>query len=61
MIMTEIDYPRISQRLMAALRMESEPVTVCFSLREPEGVQKLEIQSMACTMLDLARHEGRIF
>jgi len=57
----DMDYAGLSDRFVKALRLETAPVTVLFSAKPPDGVQKLAETSMACTMLDLARHEGRTF
>jgi len=54
-------YRSLCERLRASLRLESVPVAVQFSSMPPEGVPKLEGDSKACSMLDLARLEGKIF
>jgi uncharacterized protein (DUF169 family) len=54
-------YSSLCERLMTGLKLETVPVAVQFSTNPPENVPKLGEQTKACSMLDLARLEGRTF
>ena len=54
-------YQGLCQRLMKALRLEAVPVAVQFSTNPPEGVAPLEDATKACSMLDVARFDGKTF
>jgi uncharacterized protein (DUF169 family) len=54
-------YRNLCERLVTRLKLETIPVAVQFSTNPPENVPKLEEQTKACSMLDLARLEGRTF
>ena len=60
--MTEQEkYKKQCQRLMEGLGLETTPVAVFFSTNPPEGVSAYKGGLKACTMLDLARLEGKVF
>jgi uncharacterized protein (DUF169 family) len=54
-------YRKLCERLVTLLKLETVPVAVQYSTNPPEGVPKLEEQTKACSMLDIARLEGRTF
>ena len=55
-------YKDLSERLMKGLRFDRVPVAVFFSVSPPEGVKQLDRNDLkACTMLDEARFEGKVF
>jgi uncharacterized protein (DUF169 family) len=54
-------YKDLCQRLMKGLRMDSVPVAIQFSTKPPENVSQLKGGLKACTMLDVARLEGKTF
>lgn len=54
-------YRNLCERLMKGLQLETVPVAVQFSTNPPDGVPKLDEQTKACSMLDVARLEGRTF
>lgn len=54
-------YRDLCKRLVDGLKLETVPVAVQFSTNPPEGVPKLDVETKACSMLDLARLEGRTF
>ena len=54
-------YKQLCERLMRGLKLETRPVAVQFSTNPPPNVQKLDEKTKACSMLDLARLEGRVF
>ena len=54
-------YRGLSDRLMQALRLETVPVAIFFSIRPPEGVEQAQRFTKACTFVDDARLEGKIF
>jgi len=56
-----VKYRNLCDRLMTALGLETVPVAVQFSSKPPENVAKLDGDSKACSMLDIARLDGRIF
>ena len=57
----EAKYKALCDRLMIKLNLETVPVAVQFSTSPPAGVPKLEGGTKACSMLDVARLEGRTF
>jgi uncharacterized protein (DUF169 family) len=60
--MTDQDkYRDLCERLMKALKLETVPVAVQFSTNPPENVPQLEEGTKACSMLDIARLEGKTF
>ena len=51
----------LCERLMTGLNLETVPVAVQFSTNPPENVPHLEEGTKACSMLDIARLEGKVF
>lgn len=58
---TQATYKDLCQRLMKTLRLDTVPVAVQFSTNPPEGVPQLQGESKACSMLDIARLERKVF
>lgn len=54
-------YKELCDKMMTMLSLETVPVAVQFSTNPPDGVPRLEECTKACSMLDLARLEGRTF
>jgi uncharacterized protein (DUF169 family) len=54
-------YKKLCNRMMKLLKLETVPVAVQFSTNPPENVPQLNASTKACSMLDLARLEGRVF
>jgi uncharacterized protein (DUF169 family) len=54
-------YKELCQRLMKALRLETVPVAMQFSTKVPENVPQLQGGMKACTMLDVARFDRKVF
>jgi len=54
-------YKNLSEKLVSILNLETVPVAVQFSTEAPEGVPQLEENTKACSMLDIARLEGKVF
>ena len=57
----QIDYKGLCERLVTKLKLETVPVAVQFSTEPPEDVPKLDSGTKACSMLDIARLEGKTF
>src|SRR5688572_1745137 len=57
----EPKYNSLCERLMSALRLETVPVAVQFSTNPPQNIAQLKGGSKACSMLDIARLEGKVF
>ena len=57
----QTQYRDLCERLVAALGLEVVPVAVQFSTHPPENVPHLETGTKACSMLDIARLEGKTF
>lgn len=57
----EEKYKDLCERLMRALRLNTVPVAVQMSTNPPEGVARLNGDSKACSMIDIARLEGKVF
>jgi uncharacterized protein (DUF169 family) len=54
-------YKALCDRMVSRLMLETVPVAVQFSTEPPEGVPQLNSTTKACSMLDLARLERRVF
>lgn len=54
-------YKDLCQRLVRLLRLETVPVAVQFSTNPPENVPALDRATKACSMIDIARLEGKVF
>ena len=54
-------YRKLCERLVTLLKLDTVPVAVQYSTNPPAGVPKLEEQTKACSMLDIARLEGKTF
>lgn len=54
-------YKSLCDRMMTRLKLETVPVAVQFSTEPPEGLTQLNSTTKACSMLDLARLEKRVF
>lgn len=59
--MTKSGYKGLCDRLMTGLKLETVPVAVQFSTKSPENVGPLAEATKACSMLDIARFEGKTF
>jgi uncharacterized protein (DUF169 family) len=57
----QVKYKNLCDRLMSGLGLETVPVAVQFSTKPPENVPQLESGTKACSMLDVARLEGKVF
>lgn len=57
----QTDYKDLCERLVTGLGLETVPVAVQFSTEPPENVHKLDDGTKACSMLDVARLEGKTF
>lgn len=55
------NYRDLAQRLMKLLRLETIPVAVQFSTNPPANIPQLDGSTKACSMLDIARLEGKTF
>ena len=59
--MNQDEYRDLSLRLTAALHLETPPVAVLWTTRQPEGVPRIEASQKGCQFLDVARFEKRVF
>lgn len=54
-------YVELSNKLKAALGLESSPIALSFSAEAPEGVEQMKGRMRLCQMLDKVRLEGESF
>src|SRR5690606_22770228 len=51
----------LSDRLVKALHLDRVPTAVVWSMKKPEGIQRLDRTLKACQFLDVAGLEGKLF
>jgi uncharacterized protein (DUF169 family) len=54
-------YRDLSERLTAALHLETPPVAVLWTTKKPEGIPRIDASRKGCQFLDTARFEKRLF
>lgn len=57
----EEKFADLSNRIVAALHLESKPVAVLWTTKKPEGVERCDYVRKGCQFIDVARFEDRIF
>lgn len=58
---TNAPFKDLSDRLVKALRLERVPTATVWSMRKPEGIQRIDRTLKACQFLDVAGLEGKLF
>ena len=54
-------YKDLSDRMVKALRLETVPIAMFYSIKPPPGVAKADRFTKLCTFIDDARFEGKVF
>lgn len=57
----ELPFKDLAKRLVKALHLETPPVGVLWTNREPEGVERIDRTLKGCQFLDVARLEKKVF